>query len=100
MKKPASPRSWRFSLVATVRELLVMHDFAATAHVEGAAFFAAPQSARRCVSAEDRGVSDPGFSPANFAPGDGTRVAYARNPCVRCLPSALSVFSAIVRAPA
>jgi integrase len=47
MKKPASPRSWRFSLVATVRELLVMHDFAATAHVEGAAFFAAPQSARR-----------------------------------------------------
>jgi hypothetical protein len=46
-----------------------MHNVAAMVDIERAAFFAARKSARRCVSAEDWGVSDPGFRPADFAPG-------------------------------
>lgn len=55
-------------IVARGRELLVMHNLAAVADTERAAFFAA-----RCRCADvsvqrHRGVSDPGLSPSDFAP--------------------------------
>jgi hypothetical protein len=58
-----------------------------------------PLPVRRCVTAGHWGVSDPAFSPANFAPRDGTE-SLTPQPSIRCLPSALSVSGAIVGAPA
>jgi hypothetical protein len=49
-------------------KLLVTHCLAAMADTERAAFFAT-RSQRADVSVQDWGVSDPGFSPIDSAPG-------------------------------